>query len=164
MLHDWNASPNFRHPTLKKSKGRLTAIQMINVQLWLLTVWNVLSTLFRSGGAFQTSLAWKLNNFKIIQATTTNLSDHSYNLRGNILKPSWRLRLHRRYQIWQPCLGLVVYYLWGGRKEGGGGLSGILLRNHWFSKSWLALGGHFQKRKLYLRGHFDKFHAISPKQ
>lgn len=49
-----------------------------------------MSTLFRGGGgggggaAFEVPLTKKLNNFKAVQAGTTNLSDFSKNSSGNL--------------------------------------------------------------------------------
>ena len=47
-------------------------------------------TLFRSGGrgggVLRPYKTFKLNNFKTVKAMTTNFSDFSYNLSGNIQK------------------------------------------------------------------------------
>ena len=49
------------------------------------------------GVAFEVPLTKKLNNFKAVQAGTTNLSDFSKNLSGNLKFISWSLCQHWCY-------------------------------------------------------------------
>ena len=74
--------------------------------LTLLCDYWIMSTLFRGGegvvwggggAAFEVPLTKKLNNFKAVQTGTTNLSDFSKNLSGNLKFISWSLCQHWCY-------------------------------------------------------------------
>ena len=71
----------------KDKRGAYASMTWTEKNLWIKRFNHI-----QNRGAWGPSLVKKLNNFKTVQAMTSKFSDFSWNLTGDILKWSWRLR------------------------------------------------------------------------